>query len=669
MYIESVRVGKFRHIQAVELGPLPAPFTESVSIVLAGPNGGGKSSILELIGYGMSNAWSLSWALHRNFPEHSFEITMGLNDEDCNVIDRWLVEAEPPEADVEVARRLIDKRRILRGFNYPDGDFQKNTAEYNQLFRIATIALKDHYQRSIGFFLKPDRAYPPKTFEQRKVLQFDSLRGRSQTWNVAYNTSELQYQDMYDYLVQRRYHFLRELGGYHHKKELGHEVAAEPPFDPLAPYEDLLGRLFPGYRFAPVTEEIPQDLFVQLDAWTTLPFRDLSSGEKEVFFILASMLRHEVENAIIAIDEPELHLHPELARTLIRELQGIKSGNQIWLATHNPEIIDEVGRDNVYYVSREQGSARAVVASGRNEPEADRILRDLFGFSGFIGVGRAIVFLEGTESSADRKVFGQLITGGAGRVKLVPAGGVSELTRLNQAVLKLLESDVAHVTYYLVRDRDYLNDEQIHKYNNHQSGRLRVLKRNQIENYLLVHEAIVRVASRIYDIEMTEADCERALRAAAESISAEVVVGLARAEVATRWQPEEVIPARFLRGESALGSDARSMANRAKIESALISKATAITADLSNQLSADELSSIVAKSVATAEEWLNDGRWKERYPGRRILEAFASQNSLSNPIVLTNSIIRELASDPALINDELKRILRQAADGEDQLSE
>jgi len=48
-----------------------------------------------------------------------------------------------------------------------------------------------------------------------------------------------------------------------------------------------------------------------------------------------------VSNAVIVIDEPELHLHPELARLLIRTMQSIKPGNQIWLATHNTEIIDE----------------------------------------------------------------------------------------------------------------------------------------------------------------------------------------------------------------------------------------------------------------------------------------------------------------------------------------
>ena len=668
MYVASIRIGKFRHLENVSLGPLREPLSDSATVVLAGPNGGGKSSILEVIGFGMANAWSLSWALHRNFPDYSFEIEFGLNDVDCSIIKKWLTEGSPSADDVEAANELMEDRRILRGFNYPEGESHRDSVKHNRLFRIATIALKDHYQRSIGLFLKPDRSYPVKAFDQGKLLQFDSLRAKSHVWSVAYNTSELQYQDMYDYLVQRRYHYFRDLGAYHHNEQLGKSSGVGPPTDPLAPYEELLDRLFSGYRFAPASEGIPQDLFVRIDDTTTLPFRDLSSGEKEVFFILASMLRHEVENAIIAVDEPELHLHPELARILVRELQSIKPGNQLWLATHNPEIIDEVGRDNVYYVARDRKSAKAIVVNGKDEPEANRILRDLFGFSGFIGVGRSIVFLEGTDTSADRKVFSLLVSSNAGRVKLVPAGGATTHTRLNAAVLKLMEADIADVNYYLVRDRDYLTDQQIAKYDTHASGRIRVLRRNEIENYLLVPGAITSVMSRIFNIEMTVDACQDALRTAAESISGEVVVGLTRAEIETRWQPEEVLPHRFLHGKPVLGEGADAKANLATLESALVKRASDLLSGLSASLAESEVRSVIASAVATADRWLNSDEWIDRFPGRRILETFARMQNLGDPVVLTNSIIREMASNQRFIEGELKKILSDASKGRPKLS-
>ncbi len=44
-----------------------------------------------------------------------------------------------------------------------------------------------------------------------------------------------------------------------------------------------------------------------------------------------------------------------------------------------------------------------------------------------------------------------------------------------------------------------------------------------------------------------------------------------------------------------------------------------------------------------------------------------SQNQLGSPIVLTNTIIRELGSNQSLIDDELKAILNDAAEGAEKL--
>lgn len=117
-----------------------------------------------------------------------------------------------------------------------------------------------------------------------------------------------------------------------------------------------------------------------MPAGTVVPFNDLSAGEKEVFFVLAFFLRHDVGSAVILIDEPELHPHPEPGRTLLQQMMTIREGNQIWVATHNPEIVDEAGRDRVVYISRNPSTHDAVVAEAADEAAAVTALRDFFGF-------------------------------------------------------------------------------------------------------------------------------------------------------------------------------------------------------------------------------------------------------------------------------------------------
>ncbi len=78
MYIKHIDIRKYRHIENLEFGGFLAPSDASDCIVVAGPNGGGKSSILELISLALANSWSLTYQLNRSAPDSSFEVCVGL---------------------------------------------------------------------------------------------------------------------------------------------------------------------------------------------------------------------------------------------------------------------------------------------------------------------------------------------------------------------------------------------------------------------------------------------------------------------------------------------------------------------------------------------------------------------------------------------------------------
>jgi len=76
------------------------------------------------------------------------------------------------------------------------------------------------------------------------------------------------------------------------------------------------------------------DSFVSLD--------DLSSGEIELFSFLSTIIRKDLTNGILIIDEPELHLHVSWHRIFMNALRELLPTTQIICATHSMEIIESV---------------------------------------------------------------------------------------------------------------------------------------------------------------------------------------------------------------------------------------------------------------------------------------------------------------------------------------
>ena len=76
-----------------------------------------------------------------------------------------------------------------------------------------------------------------------------------------------------------------------------------------------------------------------------------SSGERELLTYMFAIFALNVRDALIVVDEPELHLHPKWQQTLLQLFVRLseKTGNQFLLATHSPTF---VGPDSIRYVSR-----------------------------------------------------------------------------------------------------------------------------------------------------------------------------------------------------------------------------------------------------------------------------------------------------------------------------
>lgn len=82
------------------------------------------------------------------------------------------------------------------------------------------------------------------------------------------------------------------------------------------------------------------DVYLRMPEGHRLEVDLLSSGQLELFLFLSALALNEDREGIIFIDEPELHLDPQWHRLIVRSLMRLQPRAQLVVATHSPEIYD-----------------------------------------------------------------------------------------------------------------------------------------------------------------------------------------------------------------------------------------------------------------------------------------------------------------------------------------
>ena len=144
MFIQEMKVRSFRHIRDASFGPFREPPSLSEMIVLAGPNGGGKSSVLELLSYGLTNRYSWQYYQSRSISNHSFAVKIGLTESEINSL--------PAEAAKE---GVIDYARRERGYwmivNMPEVLSPETTRVNDQVHGLVSKRFQN-FSTKLGFF-------------------------------------------------------------------------------------------------------------------------------------------------------------------------------------------------------------------------------------------------------------------------------------------------------------------------------------------------------------------------------------------------------------------------------------------------------------------------------------------------------------------------------------
>lgn len=150
------------------------------------------------------------------------------------------------------------------------------------------------------------------------------------------------------------------------------------------------------HRKRVVFQKLGQDVFLD----------DLSSGEKQIVFRGCFLLKdaNALKGAFVFIDEPEISLHPSWQEKILRFYQSLFTDSegvqtsQLFVVTHSPFILhNEARRNDKVIVLKRDGFGRIVACNkpeyyGWNSPVA---IRDAFQISGFSVQGNPTVYVEG----------------------------------------------------------------------------------------------------------------------------------------------------------------------------------------------------------------------------------------------------------------------------------
>lgn len=265
------------------------------------------------------------------------------------------------------------------------------------------------------------------------------------------------------------------------------------------------------------------------------------------------------DQSIVILDEPDVYMHPDLQRKLLRFIRG-KYSQQI-IATHSTEILSEADASNVLIIDRKHASS----AFATDLTAIQRVAENIGSVQNIhltrLWNARKLLLLEGKDLKLLKHFQDILFPESEQPFDIIPnmsIGGWSGWPYALGSAMLLRNSVGEEIKTYCIFDADYhTEEEKIHRLAdaNRKFVKLHIWSRKEIENYLVIPSTITRLINdrlekpfeliNIKDIKGAIDDITMALKdATTDAIAQEIFLlnrdrGLPNANVKARHKVNE----------------------------------------------------------------------------------------------------------------------------------
>ncbi len=295
--LRSITIENFRGIDHLELKFLDARGNPSDLVVLGGPNGGGKTAVLEacLLAVGRSDLVL--------GPTDAYAIRSGAAD--------YTISARLHDFDNEYVTEYRSVEGFWRGRN-------ETTGQEGGPGRVECLYFSSRRgSRLVGAV--------PITAGQSGIFPRDEEPDRLRL--------------VKQYLVNAKAHaYMRT-----EKLPAPNGSSFEASIQKLNEvWQTFHAEEKQRFTVEPVADdpEAGFDAFLTYPDGRRIPLDSLSSGQLELFTLFGSLIRLRFEQGLVVVDEPELHLDSQWHAPLLRALRRFLPGTQFLVATQSPEVYD-----------------------------------------------------------------------------------------------------------------------------------------------------------------------------------------------------------------------------------------------------------------------------------------------------------------------------------------